>query len=386
MDQDYMDAMALLERAEECLEKVKSALVTEEREDFPEQYAGYIAEHFLRHRDALQEAEEKLKSYASKLGESDDERLNEAASEDIMDRLLSASFEKTGNNLRDGLGRFYNVCHGMNQKVGHLTPENVGFVNEVFSQLLGQCSENMLTGYILDQHDDYQERKADGLWKSALHKRNIRYLEPISAVLTKYNNTTYAVDPLLFLALLRKESNFDHLAVSSVGAAGLTQIMPQTALDLGMKNIFKPAYLHKAAEILGKERRARCQAWALLAQMDEKNKIQIAKRSRTLMHTSLAYGRKKDKLYLKYKRQLLQKRSDDRLKPSLAIEYGFKYFARLMKAQEGDISLALASYNAGPQRVKQYKGIPPFEETVQFRNKVLEFYREYLEEVNHEPP
>jgi soluble lytic murein transglycosylase-like protein len=97
------------------------------------------------------------------------------------------------------------------------------------------------------------------------------------------------------------------------------------------------------------------------------------------MQTALAYARKKDKLYLKYRKELLKKRSDDRLKPSLAIEYGFKYFAQQMKAQRGDISLALASYNAGPHRVKQYKGIPPYEETVRFRNKVLEFYREYLE-------
>jgi len=49
----------------------------------------------------------------------------------------------------------------------------------------------------------------------------------------------------------------------------------------------------------------------------------------------------------------------------------------MMKLQEGDISLALASYNAGPHRVKQYNGIPPFEETIDFRNKVIAYYREY---------
>ena len=49
-----------------------------------------------------------------------------------------------------------------------------------------------------------------------------------------------------------------------------------------------------------------------------------------------------------------------------------------MKAQNGDISLALASYNAGPHRVKQYNGIPPYKETVSFRNMVLKYYREYL--------
>jgi hypothetical protein len=380
MDQDYVDAMALLERAEESREKVKVALVTEEKENFPGQHAEEVAEHFLRHRDALQGAQKKLKNYALKLGESDDERLDETASEHLMDRLLSASFEKTGNNLRDGLGHFFNVCHGVNQNADYLTPENVLFVNHVFHQFLGQCSEDMLAAYNLDRHDDYNGGSILVDWKSAIEDRDFRYLESLDSVLTKHNNKTYAIDPFLFIALMRKESNFDHLAVSSVGAAGLTQIMPQTALGLGMENIFRPAYLRKAADMLGKERKARSQAWAVLAQMSTRNKIQKAGRARTLMQTALAYARKKDRLYLKYRRELLKKRSDDRLKPSLAIEYGFKYFAQLMKAQRGDISLALASYNAGPHRVKQYKGIPPYEETVRFRNKVLEFYREYLEQ------
>ena len=55
--------------------------------------------------------------------------------------------------------------------------------------------------------------------------------------------------------------------------------------------------------------------------------------------------------------------------------------ARMMKMQKGDISLALASYNAGPHRVKQYGGVPPFTETVGFRNRVLRYYRDYLRKV-----
>ena len=31
------------------------------------------------------------------------------------------------------------------------------------------------------------------------------------------------------------------------------------------------------------------------------------------------------------------------------------------------------------QQVKKYKGIPPFRETVHFRNQVLKYYREYLD-------
>ena len=49
-----------------------------------------------------------------------------------------------------------------------------------------------------------------------------------------------------------------------------------------------------------------------------------------------------------------------------------------MKEHGGDVSLALAAYNAGSGKVKEYRGIPPFGETVRFRNRVLEYYRDYL--------
>ena len=95
------------------------------------------------------------------------------------------------------------------------------------------------------------------------------------------------------------------------------------------------------------------------------------------MQNSLDLGEKRKKLFNRYKKELLEKNTDDRLKPANAIEYGLLYFAELLKNQKGDISLALASYNAGPGRVKEYGGIPPFDETVGFRNNVLKFYMEY---------
>ncbi|MCW8879819.1 MAG: lytic transglycosylase domain-containing protein [Kangiellaceae bacterium] len=45
--------------------------------------------------------------------------------------------------------------------------------------------------------------------------------------------TRFALDPLLVLALIQVESDFDHFAVSSAGARGLMQVMPFWKLELG---------------------------------------------------------------------------------------------------------------------------------------------------------
>lgn len=51
----------------------------------------------------------------------------------------------------------------------------------------------------------------------------------------------YGLDPRLLEALVQVESAGRADAVSSAGAAGLTQLMPGTAADLGVKDRFDPA-------------------------------------------------------------------------------------------------------------------------------------------------
>jgi soluble lytic murein transglycosylase-like protein len=61
--------------------------------------------------------------------------------------------------------------------------------------------------------------------------------------------------------------------------------------------------------------------------------------------------------------------------PEENIEGGTRYLRYLIEKFNGDITLALAAYNAGPQTVEKYGNVPPISETVQYVKKVFAFYR-----------
>ncbi|MFH1491484.1 MAG: lytic transglycosylase domain-containing protein, partial [Pseudomonadota bacterium] len=277
------------------------------------------------------------------------------------------------------LGHFYNLCKGLNHHTPYLTPENISFVNEIFSKFSAQADEDSKKKFDFDKNPGKVTGNGSAHWKKVVEKRCAPFIPLIEATFKKYAHMPYAVDPLLFAALMKRESHFDAHALSPVGAAGLLQIMPETAKELGMKNIYQPAYFDRAFELMTQERSTRRQAMEALFGITGKNKMQSAEKARSLAKKSLSLERKKDGLLTRYRKTLLKKGADDRFNPPLAIEYGYRYLSKLMKDQKGDMSLALASYNAGPHRVEQYGGIPPFSETVRFRNMVLKYYREYLE-------
>lgn len=56
---------------------------------------------------------------------------------------------------------------------------------------------------------------------------------------------------------------------------------------------------------------------------------------------------------------------------------GAAYLAHLLEEFDGDLGLALAAYNAGPNAVKRFGGIPPFAETRDFVARVLGSYFDY---------
>lgn len=109
----------------------------------------------------------------------------------------------------------------------------------------------------------------------------------------------HGVDPSLVHAIIKVESDFNPYAMSRKGAMGLMQLMPQTAVELNVRNTFSP----------------------------------------------------QDNIY-----------------------GGVKYLRYLMDLYEGNLSLALAAYNAGETTVKRWGTVPPIRETQNYVRKILSIY------------
>jgi soluble lytic murein transglycosylase-like protein len=127
----------------------------------------------------------------------------------------------------------------------------------------------------------------------------------------------YSLEVELILAMIKTESSFNPKAISSSGAVGLTQLMPPTAQDLGLKvptyrNIRKP----------------------------QPNSA-----------------------------------VDERFDPRKNLEAGVRYLSLMLKKYDGNYVLALAAYNAGPANVR--KNVPLIRETERHVGKVLNYYYQY---------
>ena len=110
----------------------------------------------------------------------------------------------------------------------------------------------------------------------------------------------HGIDSKLALAVAKVESNLSPDVVSSAGAVGVMQLMPETARGLGVRN------------------------------------------------------------------------SKD---PRENIDGGVRYLKELMTTFDGDMTKAIAAYNAGPQAVKKYNGTPPYSETQDYVAKVMAQYK-----------
>ncbi len=61
--------------------------------------------------------------------------------------------------------------------------------------------------------------------------------------------------------------------------------------------------------------------------------------------------------------------------PEENIEGGTRYLRFLLEKFNGDLTLALAAYNAGPKTVEKYMTVPPISETKQYVKKILSIFK-----------
>jgi hypothetical protein len=64
----------------------------------------------------------------------------------------------------------------------------------------------------------------------------------------------------------------------------------------------------------------------------------------------------------------------DAFDPQANVTGGSRYLRELLERYNFDLVKALAAYNAGPERVDQYRGVPPFRETRQYVARIVHEY------------
>ncbi len=60
--------------------------------------------------------------------------------------------------------------------------------------------------------------------------------------------------------------------------------------------------------------------------------------------------------------------------PEDNIDGGIRYLKYLLQKFNGNLTLALAAYNAGPKLIERIKSVPPIPETITYVNRVINYY------------
>lgn len=68
---------------------------------------------------------------------------------------------------------------------------------------------------------------------------------------------------------------------------------------------------------------------------------------------------------------------DNPFDPQQNVSCGTSYLHGLLTRYHGDVTKAVAAYNAGPGAVDRYGGVPPYAETQAYVARVLTAYRSY---------
>lgn len=191
----------------------------------------------------------------------------------------------------------------------------------------------------------------------------------------------FPMDAVLVLGKIKAESEFERFAVSWVGAAGPSQLMPQTAKGYGLK-VYDPDYL-KRAENLNKEA---IRLYRRAISLFTSKEFELAKA------TYLDYEKKRktsDSLFAYYKKDLLSKvkgqsdsviaKIDQRFILEKAVPAGVNYYALMFRKFKGDVRMGVSAYNCGPAPVSKAEGVPNIGQTIYYQNGVVNFHKRYHE-------
>jgi len=217
------------------------------------------------------------------------------------------------------------------------------------------------------------------------------YMKLIQSSIKKYEDI-YSLDPLFVLSIIKAESDFQNYTLSSVGAAGVAQLMPLTAKEMGMK-VFLPSYYEIAWQelktALGYSRKVQEALGKISFRESEEYNRKRAYEMIPYRTLATRHQEKANQLFQRYEQHLLaqvEDASDEELMEidqrfiiSLAIDTCVKLLAdNARRLNNGDVREIASAYNAGLGRVLEFQGIPFIEETVVFQNRVMNYYRQYL--------
>jgi len=165
-----------------------------------------------------------------------------------------------------------------------------------------------LTGYVAN---GYRTVRGDRFNDQAHTLDDVDKQVPYAEIINRYARAV-GINPQVVAAVIQAESSFQPRAVSAAGAYGVMQIMPNT--------------------------------WR---QVNAESKVCAGR------HT----GECSSECYYNV---------------DFNIHIGTIYLGQLLTRYQGNMMLALAAYNAGPGAVDRYGGMPPYAETINYTDSVIE--------------